>query len=539
MTLIDRETEMTQSSLTDESDSVLRLTAVDDIPALVRRIAATIQQATIGLSTAKADAILDANELLAVAALHAHSVAVDALRGQERASESSQVDPLTGLPTRLLFRDRCAQALANGKRHSTRVAVLFVDLDGFKAINDQHGHAIGDELLRHVSDCLKAAGREVDTVYRHGGDEFVILLSDATDPTAATRYAEKALAALDIPLRIGENILRIGASVGIALFPEDGHSPETLIRRADAAMYDAKRRQSRISYASAAPGSTAEKSPASVGAVSDPVRLLERSLQEAQTLVADLKARNAGLRSEVDASVHALRSAEAAKRHQAELQHIVAHELRNAMAPLQSASDVLSLMHDDPSLMPRLELILRRQISHISRLLVDILDVSRLNNGRLASTFERVDLASVMSDAGVVMAEELHGRGQTIQFSIVQSPLVVNGDRSRLRDVIVALCEYVSAQMADGATLVASAFHHEEHAVLSFDYDDRRAVAAPDRDTVPANADTTIMIGAQGSFTFSLFVVTEFVKLHDGQLILKRSRESSVARIEVCLPLLQ
>lgn len=508
-----------------------------DIPALVRRLATSIERATVGLSSAKAEVILEASELLAVTVLHVHAASVNAAEALERTSRSFDVDALTGLPNRLLFRDRCAQALAYGRRRHTRVAVLFIDLDDFKSVNDTLGHAIGDELLRHVARCLQESGREVDTVCRLGGDEFLILLSDAIDETAPVLYAEKALAALDVPLRVGDNILRIGASIGIALYPEDGQDPEALIRQSDAAMYVAKRTKSRIAHASMVPATSRTPTPATVVAQSDPIGLLERSLQESQGTVADLKASNTRLRAELESASSALQTADSGNRHQAELLHLVAHELRNAMSPLQSASDVLGLMHRDATVLPRLELILRRQIAHISRLLSDILDVSRLNNGRLAFKSEQLDLCTLVSATSQLMSGSLQHRAQSLRIASEHSPVSVEGDPSRLRHVLTTLIEYASSHMADGATLEVSVLRRARQAVVWMDYSDRHADAATHGVSPLPNSDAAVDIGSPDGPTFALFVATEFVKLHNGELTLTRDRDTALARIEICLPL--
>ena len=528
---------MAEASNSGGAESESTGTDADDVPALVHRLISSIQRATAGVSSAKTEVILEASELLAVTALHAHTASLDAADSLQRASQSFDVDALTGLPNRLLFRDRLAQALAHGKRRNARVAVLFVDLDGFKEINDVHGHAIGDELLRHVAQCLQDAGREVDTVCRHGGDEFLILLSDATDPRAPVLYAEKALTALETPLRIGDNIVRVAASIGIAVFPEDGREAEELIRQADAAMYVAKRNRLSIAHASTGQHTTRTATPPAALSVGDPVGLLERSLQESHTTVADLKATIVRLRAELDASTHAERSADAARRHQAELLHLVAHELRNAMAPLQSASDVLSLTRHDVSLMPRLELIFRRQIAHISRLLVDILNVSRLNNGRLDVRLEQVDLSVLLSETSRSMTDTLHGRMQELHLSLETTPVVVDGDASRLRDIVGALIEYASSHLSDGSSLQIAVFRRAEQAVLSMEYDDRSEDPANTSDATAHDVDGGLIIGENEDFTFSLFVATEFVKLHNGRLTMASSRENARARIELCLPL--
>ncbi len=149
-------------------------------------------------------------------------------------------DVVTGLPNRLLLNDRITQSIALAHRQSRPFAVLFLDLDRFKNINDSLGHAGGDELLQSVSTRLLACVRGSDTVSRQGGDEFAILLPEITHAEDAATCAAKILVALNAPYVIGVRTVHVAASIGISLYPRDGEDSETLIKNADMAMYHAK-----------------------------------------------------------------------------------------------------------------------------------------------------------------------------------------------------------------------------------------------------------------------------------------------------------
>ena len=155
-------------------------------------------------------------------------------------SHLAQHDILTNLPNRTLLQDRLTQAIATASRNDSRIAVLFLDLDGFKNINDSLSHATGDRLLQLVAKRLLAAVRTSDTVSRLGGDEFVILLSEVAHAGDAGVKAGKILNALSAPFEMLQNTLRITGSIGVSTYPEDGRSAELLIRNADLAMYQAK-----------------------------------------------------------------------------------------------------------------------------------------------------------------------------------------------------------------------------------------------------------------------------------------------------------
>jgi diguanylate cyclase (GGDEF)-like protein/PAS domain S-box-containing protein len=150
-------------------------------------------------------------------------------------------DPLTDLPNRMVLNEHISHSISLARRYHRNIAVLFVDLDGFKDINDSLGHATGDKLLQSVSKRLLSSVRASDTVSRRGGDEFVILLSEITHPMDAATSAQKILSSLRSPHSIEGYDLLVRCSIGISIFPDDGDDSETLVRNADTAMYCAKR----------------------------------------------------------------------------------------------------------------------------------------------------------------------------------------------------------------------------------------------------------------------------------------------------------
>jgi diguanylate cyclase (GGDEF)-like protein/PAS domain S-box-containing protein len=168
------------------------------------------------------------------------------LRVQQRTAELAEAnaqlhhDELTGLPNRRLLLDRLAQLLALARRTGEHVAVMFIELDRFKTINDSLGHAVGDELLRAVAQRLCGAMRETDTLARLGGDEFVLVLPRVELDSHVAMVAQKLIDTLAAPFCIEGHELHVTPSIGIALYPEDGDAPQTLLRNADAAMHHAK-----------------------------------------------------------------------------------------------------------------------------------------------------------------------------------------------------------------------------------------------------------------------------------------------------------
>ena len=192
-----------------------------------------------------------------------------AAQAQEQAARHAAFhDPLTSLPNRVLFNDRLEHGLVQAARHERILAVMFIDLNGFKAINDTHGHLAGDAVLKTVALRLGALTRDEDTLSRHGGDEFLFLLLELSDASDATLIAEKIIRALGEPCTVSaggaEISLQVGASIGIAIFPADGTSAESLVRSADKAMYRAKR--DRCGYAFSQESASAAPTPNGPGA---------------------------------------------------------------------------------------------------------------------------------------------------------------------------------------------------------------------------------------------------------------------------------
>jgi diguanylate cyclase (GGDEF)-like protein len=173
---------------------------------------------------------------------------------QEKGSRNAALhDQLTGLPNRVLFKDRLEHGIAQAKRHRWTLAVMFLDLDNFKSINDIHGHLAGDAVLQTVALRLAHNARSEDTVSRYGGDEFLYLLTPLHEQKDIAMIAAKILKAIQAPcdVRVRDLIITpsLEASIGISVFPKDGASAAALIKRADEAMYEAKENKSGFAFA--------------------------------------------------------------------------------------------------------------------------------------------------------------------------------------------------------------------------------------------------------------------------------------------------
>ncbi|MGZ5780317.1 MAG: putative bifunctional diguanylate cyclase/phosphodiesterase, partial [Burkholderiaceae bacterium] len=186
------------------------------------------------------DKLRQVNEQLVISSVQSQVLAEEIEKAKAAMTHLANHDFLTSLPNRMRLHDRITQSIASAKRHTEKLAVLFLDLDRFKIINDTLGHAIGDQLLQAVAQRLKSAIRSSDTVSRHGGDEFILVLSEVNDQDTLADKVKKIHEIITAPYPIAGHDLVIGATIGISIFPQDGEDADTLIRNADAAMYYAK-----------------------------------------------------------------------------------------------------------------------------------------------------------------------------------------------------------------------------------------------------------------------------------------------------------
>ena len=231
------------------STQVLRtlMGQIADARAELRNLRLELASAQALMNSTQAAELLEANEQLLHAALRARDAADTARGDLDEMAETSGRDALTGLVTRSRLLDRLDAAVAMARRHGRPLAVLFIDLDDFKRVNDTRGHAAGDRILQRVACKLMECVRESDTASRFGGDEFVVMLTNVSNRADVALVTAKIQASLAVPDPVADapdadEHRTISASIGIAMFPDDATEPAQLIVCADAAMYDAKRR---------------------------------------------------------------------------------------------------------------------------------------------------------------------------------------------------------------------------------------------------------------------------------------------------------
>ncbi len=247
--------EKVEQAATDLSavNAVLKDEIADGLPLAKIELALTQSEKVESKVQEAASELVDVNDALAEEIDERHQLedrlshsdrALSESRARERtASHSALHDAVTGLPNLTLFKDRLRNGLAQAKRHNWRLAVMFMDLDEFKSINDTHGHEIGDRVLQVVAQRLQTVVRSGDTVSRRSGDEFLFLMLEAKDESSVGALAAKIVTNIAEVCEIDGEKFTVKASVGIALYPEDGCSPQELLKHADAAMYAAKQQK--------------------------------------------------------------------------------------------------------------------------------------------------------------------------------------------------------------------------------------------------------------------------------------------------------
>ena len=534
----------TDPAATNAARNLARLNSqVDAMRAVLVRLLQDVVIAENGLSANQSAQLLEANEQLVVSALRHQTEAETASQALDVVSKSADLDLLTQLPNRVLLLDRLMGAMAHAKRHGTRFALLFLDLDKFKEINDTLGHAVGDEALRRVARCLASSVRAVDTVSRYGGDEFVVLLAEVAQGSDALLVADKVIALLGAPSQIGEHVLRLSASIGISTYPDDGADALTLIERADAAMYRAKRRGagSCVFHGDRVADEADEADEADLRAPAQAARPVSTGV--ASSSANKQASRHAELREANEVLVLAALSAQElqdamqeAQRRQTEFLNGVANELRDPLAPIRQAAAQLGRGPGDESLLSRAQAIIDRQAAHMSRLVNRLLDMSH-GNARLRFRRERVDLRGVIEAAVEYIRPGLTTRRQKIVVQLAADPLTVHGHPAHLSQIVSNLLDNASKYTPDGGEIDIAASRVDDLIVITVQ--DNGPGITPDAllSVFDPFAQDAHAIGLNGTgMGIGLTVVRELVEAHGGNVVASSAGRGHGSQFVVTLP---
>lgn len=423
---------------------------VESMRAVLVRLLQDVVEAERRLDGSQVAQLLEANEQLVVTALSAQTEAETAAGALDEAARVGGLDALTGLPNRALLLDRLAQAIAHAKRHGHRVALLFLDLNNFKQINDTFGHAVGDQAIQLVADCLGGQVRESDTVSRHGGDEFLILLAQVSQPSDAALIAEKVNAALGAYSRIDSHVIRLSASIGISVYPEDGEDAKTLIDGADAAMYLAKRHElgGYVFHADR---------PAVADVPSSKQRHDDLAMAEHERRYAQLREANEQLMVAALGAQELQAAAQVAQRQQIELLSVVAQELANPFAPIRIAAAMLGRQRADEALLPRAQAIVQQQMEQLSRLVSSLVEPAQAGKGKLTLDRRMVDVGAILGQVVQAARPDLNRRLQTLELRLGDPPLEVDADPALLALAFTNLISNAADYSHDGGRISISA----------------------------------------------------------------------------------
>ena len=489
------------------------------------------------LSQLRSAPVLEANAELLEAAVHADTAAQTAVSSLDELARSTQHDELTGAPTRALMLDRLENAISMAQRRSTRVGVIFLDLDHFKQINDSLGHAVGDLVLQLATRRLEDAVRESDSVSRHGGDEFVVLLAEMAKPSDAAAVARKIIDSLAVPAQVGPHTLSLSGSLGISIYPEDGADPVTLINCADAAMYRAKR---------AGPGRYAFCSEIVDRAVADvraPSELAVASARRPDSALAEHEAR---LRELLEANRQLVSAAQAAQKlqahaedaHQRQINFVAmaAHALRNPLSAIRMATATLRHPKADESLRTSQYEVIHRQAVQMARLIDDLLDGSRIGAGEFRLQRSSLDLGAIVAEAVDACRYAIDAKRQRLRVELAPGPAVVEGDQQRLTQVFSNLLNNASRRSPPGGDIVLTMTADGAHHLISVAHDG--VGIAPD--ALPHvfdlfTLDTNVPLDESG-LGIGLAVVRELVRAHGGSVAARSDGLDRGTEVVVRLP---
>lgn len=509
----------------------------DHVRAELQHMRQALAEVHLDISDTRVERLRDANEKLVLAALHADTIAETAVVKLQALTRASQKDVLTGTPNRMLMQDRIENAIGMARRHGTRVAVLFLDLDGFKQINDRLGHAVGDEVLKLGARRFESAVRDCDTVSRNGGDEFLILLAEIAEAGDAGVIAGNMLQALAAPCRIGRQDLALTASIGIAIFPEDGKHAATLVNRADRAMYRSKRR---------GPGHFAfhgQRAPAghhaSPACVDQPAAAGETATSAVvlRSQLSDMREVNGQLVTAALTAQELEGHARQAHRQQIRFMSMVAHEMRNPLTPIRIANDMLYEARADESKFARLRGIIEGQVVHMTRLVEDLLDGARVSMGKLRLELGRVELADMIALAVDTCSAAMASKGQSFSLQLPPGALEVQGDRVRLAQVFSNLLDNASKYTPRGGAIALSVTRHVDAIEIAVT-DTGRGIAA---ELLPVIFDLFVqdpdsLVSNNRGLGIGLAVVRELVEAHGGTVVVTSPGAGLGSTFVVMLP---
>ena len=478
--------------------------------------------------------LLQANEQLVLSGLELRAEVDSSAGALDEVTRAVALDSLTQLPNRTVLLDRLERAIAGARRHRKRVAVLFLDLNDFKQINDRFGHAAGDAVLQRVSACLTSLVRETDTVSRHGGDEFLMVLAEVAEAADAGIIADKVNAALRASSRLPGQQTPVTASIGISIYPDDGEDAAALISRADAAMYRAKQHR--------AGGFAFHAHP--VG--DPPVARVVRVPSPHEQLVAEHERRHAQLVEANEQLVlaalgfEALRdAADGARQLRAGMLQAVVHELGDADAPVRLAAALSGLDSAHEALLPRAVAIVERQMEHMARTVGALLQPVEGGPPELPGR-RSVDVAALARAAVDDCRAAIESRHQVLDVKLHPEPVGVHGDPVQLVRVLARLLRNATDYTPDGGHLALHVEPVGPNVQLRFS-DDGMGIEPDALATAlqPFERDPRLRRDSEDSFGLGLTTVRAVVEAHGGSVAASSAGAGRGSVFTITLPMVE
>lgn len=512
-------------------DSTLSVAEQDTLRCALAELQRELSRTRVALSSAHETELREVNARLIEAALRSDAIAASALQNLSELARSSYRDILTGTPNRLLMRDHLDSAIAMARRGETRFAVFFIDFDDFRQINRELGHAAGDEVLRLGAHRLGSVIRDTDTLSRHGGDEFLALISQLNVPDDAAQVARKMLVALAQPAEVSGHPLALSASIGIAIYPEDGEDAATLVEHADAAMYCSKSARAGgfrffhdgDTHRASMVALEDEPAVAAAPGISQQDDLREAN---AQLVIAALRAQAQELEVREE------------QQEQIKFMAMVAHELRHPLTPLKLAADLLAGENvRDSKAVARLQDIINVQVAHMSRVIGDLLDGTRIHAGKLILRRKPLDMVAMLRQISDACQPMFSRRQQTLRLKLPAGQVELNGDPVRLTQVFGNLLDNASKYTPEGGEIALELSVRGDALVVTVS--DSGIGIAPDSLETIFGLFVQHERGAayaQGGIGIGLAVVRELVQAHGGTVVVHSAGANLGSRFIVTLP---
>ncbi len=519
MTSVDERGSEAARQAADELSTLLQQTELARVA--LTRLEEDLVCADRRLGSAHSTQLREANEQLVIAMLRAHTEADIATTALAGALLAGQIDALTALPNRTLLTERFSQALRHAEAHSTKVAVLFLDLNDFHRINAAHGHGCGDAALRLVAGLLTIAIGRGDTVCRYGGDEFLILLPHVRGVREALGCAARINSSLELPVSIAQVEARLSASIGVSIYPDDGTDMDALINHADASMRHARSYGlgTSVFQGATAPGAAAAARGASI-------ELQHAQLREAneQLVLAALNAQELQT------------AAQEAHRLQTKFLAVLAHELRNPLAPIRTTAALIGRVQ--ASELPRLQAIIERQVKHLTRLVADLFDVSRVQTGKLLLELADTDMSAIIAEAIDTCRPAMDKREQQFGVYVAARAMPVHADGVRLSQVLINLLDNASKYTPVGGEIRLSAVVVGSNLVLTVS-DNGIGIPASAISKVfdPFVQDPRAVGFNSDGLGLGLTVVRELIDAHGGSVSAQSAGSGLGSQFVISLPL--